>query len=302
MIKFRSAFGSSKGCVKKAALSVALALLAAIPSLAETMAPELVRVSTPVYSVRASQFTPPLGEYTYSVSWQGIPAAEARVSIDRIGDAYQVTSEAKTAGGIDLFYELRYKAVGLVNKTTFRPIKSSMNHRENSKVKKTEIRFFRNGTIDTTRVNGNKDPVHSSFKSGNFTLDPFAAVFMARGVDWEEGKTYKFDTFNGKTRYLISMTATGKEMMEHNGVEREVWLIEPKVQNLSDPSSNTKLRKATIYLTTDKRREVLAVKSKVFIGNVTADLDSFDPYPVDRKGDNDLVVARNAPLVPDGNF
>jgi hypothetical protein len=283
-------------------LFVLLAHVAPSRAAAESMAPELVKISTPMYSVRASQFKPPLGSYTYSVSWQGIPAAEARVSIDRIGDAYQVTSEAKTSSGIDIFYELRYKAVGLLSKTNFRPIKTSMSHRENSKIKKTEIRFFRNGTIDTTRVNGKKDPVHTAFKSHNFTLDPFAAVFMARGVDWEEGKTFKFDTFNGKTRYLITMTAHGKDTMEFNGVEREVWLIEPKVENLSDPSANSKLRKATIYLTTDNRREVLAVKSKVFIGNVSAELDSFDPYPIDRRGDNDLMVARNDPLVPDTNF
>ena len=56
--------------------------------------------------------------------------------------------------------------------------------------------------------------------------------------------------------------------MKVNGVDTPVWEIKPHVTKLTASKQNGKLRDATIYVTADSKREILQLKSEVFIGNV----------------------------------
>jgi hypothetical protein len=61
-------------------------LLSPGSSLADTepnSVPEVARVSTPVYHPDFDEFQPAFGKYEYTVSWEGIPAAEASISIEQ---------------------------------------------------------------------------------------------------------------------------------------------------------------------------------------------------------------------------
>lgn len=239
--------------------------------------PEEVHVSTPVYHPQFANIDFPLGTYNYTVSWQGIPAAEASLTVDENGLQYKLNATAKTYSGIDIFYKLRYEAAGTLSAVDFSPIETDIMLKENSKVKSTQIRYLENGDISAIRSQKGKDTKSITFDPGNFTLEPFSAAFIARGLNWELGKTAEFDTFNGKTRYLIQLTAVDKVVMNVNGTDREVWVISPKVQKLTSNEPDKKLREARIYLTADKEREVLQIVSEVFIGSVKTKLDSFTP-------------------------
>ena len=100
-----------------------------------------VKIKTPTYKPSFDEFTPPLGEYKYEVSWQGIPAAGLTATVTREDDTYRIVTTAKTYKAIDLFYKLRYRAEGVISAYTLRPKKTMINHRENSRVKNTEIKF-----------------------------------------------------------------------------------------------------------------------------------------------------------------
>jgi hypothetical protein len=267
-------------------LSIVPVFLAALSSssqvlFAETyISPERVEIKTPVLKPEASEFEPMLGTYNYSVSWEGIPAADLTATVEQVNGNYRVTAKAKTYTGIDLFYKLRYKAEGLISAVDFFPVKTTIDLRENSRHKYTEIKFDAKGNVDALRVDYKKDQINTlSFDPENFMLDPFAAAFLARSIKWEEGISRDFDTFNGKSRYLISLTATEKTKMKVNGVEKDVWVISPKVVNLSIPEQTGKLRKAEIYVTADKARDIVKIKSSVFIGSVYTELDSVEPAP-----------------------
>ena len=114
-------------------------------------------------------------------------------------------------------------------------------------------------------------------KFKNFTLDPFSAAFLARGISWSLGDEKSFDTFNGKSRYLVTLKAVDKVSMVIGGELREAWEIVPTVKNLTNPQKNKKFQSGRIYLSTDKSREVLKIKSKVFVGSVATTLASFQP-------------------------
>jgi len=261
-----------------ALFAVSLSLGHAICALADNdIKAQDIKIYTPVYHPKFSDFEPPLGLYTYKVAWEGIPAATVNVEVEKLNDVYKVITTAKTYSGIDIFYRLRYKAEGLISATDLTPIQTEIDQQENSTHKFTRISFESDGGIRATRYRQGEQTEDLSFKKNNFTLDPVSASFLARGVEWKVGDSKQFDTFNGKSRYLITLTATSKTTLKVNGQEREAWEITPKIENLTSPDSNKKFRSAVIFLSADKSKEILKIVSKVFVGSVSTTLIDFAP-------------------------
>jgi hypothetical protein len=244
------------------------------------ISPELVKITTPQYRPVAAEFSPRLGVYEYSVGWEGINAASCSVTIDRRGDTYVVDAAARTYSGVDLLYKLRYEAVGTISARDLTSINLSIDHQENSRRKSIKIDFKpEQRAIHAVRSKGASDPDKKvlSFTTDNFTLDPIAAVFLARSLDWQVGDTKHFDVFNGKSRYFISLTAKERTTIRYKGELRPVIVITPQVRNLTTTKPRSKLRQASIYVSDDPQREVLRIESAVFIGRVITELDSFTP-------------------------
>jgi hypothetical protein len=55
-----------------------------------------VKVTTQVIEPDFEQFKQRLGSYSYRVSWQGIPAADVKVSVNKKSQRYQIEAIAKT--------------------------------------------------------------------------------------------------------------------------------------------------------------------------------------------------------------
>lgn len=277
------AFSSKIKCVV-----VALAIVIA-PNLlrAEETPPDLVEINTPVYRPDFSKFEPSLGSYDYSVTWKGIPAASIQLKVNQDDENYKVIAIANTNSMVSLFYRLRYRAEGLISGLDLMPLRSVMQSNENSRKNLVEMSFHKGSQIESVST-GKKGSEVVSFKSHNFTLDPFSAAFIARGLDWKVGQEARFDVFNGKTRYLLEFKATDKRDIWIEGVKYSSWVIEPKVSNLTNPSKDKKFKSAKIFLSADKSRDILKIESKVFIGTVITQLTSFTPAP---EGTQPVVVA-----------
>ena len=152
------------------------------------ISPELVKITTPHYRPESPTFSPRLGVYTYTVGWEGINAASCSVTIDRRGDTYVVDAAARTYSGVDLLYKLRYEAIGTISAKDLTSINLSIDHQENSRRKNIEIDFAQHRrTISAVRSKGASDPDKKtlSFVTDNFTLDPIAATFLSRSLDWQ---------------------------------------------------------------------------------------------------------------------
>lgn len=243
-------------------------------------------LSTPRYLPASDNFDLREGTYTYVISWQGIPAAEASVSISAqspaggaiVGSQILVVSTAKTYSPIALLYKLRFRAETLMNRATFVPDVYSVHQRENSRQKDLRVSFGDDGKISAIRVQRDKREVKRvRFVSHNDTLDPVSAVLLARSQQWRVGESRTFDVFNGKSRYLIHLTAVKRTEVQAEGGVRPAIMIVPKLQNLINPSQAKKLREARIYISDDRLREVLLIESEVFVGTVKTRLKGFSP-------------------------
>ena len=242
--------------------------------------PHLVKVSTPLYKTARQSFKPRLGTYEYTVSWQGIPAASCTLTVRESDNRYLIEAAARTYSGIDLLYRLRYVAQGTLNANDLQPISLVINHDENSRHKNIDMRFSpSSGEITAVRSKGPNDPdkKYVSFNPDNFTLDPIGAAFIARSLPWEIGQSRDFDVFNGKSRYLITLSAAERTTINYKGEDRKVIALVPRVRNLTTTKPKSKLREAFIYITDDSQHEVLRIVSSVFIGSVTTEMESFHP-------------------------
>ena len=258
-------------------LLILTVILLPLKIMAEDIAANKVLVSTPKYSAGYDDFKPAFGRYEYNVSWGGIPAATVYFNVEKKGQRYFLSTEVSTVRAIDIFYKLRYQAEGQISAVNFQPFFASLKSQENSKERNTEIKFSPEGEIHSIyTVNGEKK-LELNFNPNNPMLDPFSAGFIARSLNWEKGQTRYFDTFNGKSRYLISFTAVDEQDFFINGQTRRVWVIEPKVKLLTSDKPNKKLRSARIYITADAAREILKIDSEVFIGTVRTKLVNFKP-------------------------
>lgn len=245
-------------------------------SLAFSIEPEKARVITPLYKPKLKDFHPPLGTYRFKVSWQGIPAAYANFTLKKENEHYKLESSARTNSVVDIFYKLRYEANSKIIAKNLKPVESSYDSKENSRHQTAKLKFGKDGKIESFYQKNDRKPKEVSFNPHNFTLDPFAAVFVARSLDWKIGQTRTFDTYNGKSRYVISLTAVGKSTIKVNGEKRKVWKISPKVKKIGE-RKHDKLREAIIYITDDEKREVLRIDSEVFVGTVKTKLVGFKP-------------------------
>ncbi len=239
-----------------------------------------VEVITPVYSPEPGTFEPRFGTYTYSVSWQGIPAGTVELEMVQNGTDYRIKGRAETNRFVSLFYKLRFNTEALVSASTLYPKNSTYRNRTNKDTEHTKIEFLPDGKIKSVHEDRRGDIEELHFAPDNFTLDPFSAVFLALSLPWETGDTRQFDTFTGTGRYLVELTAVDKTNITVKGEIREAFVIVPSVKNLTkkDPSEDDdRLREAKIYVSTDPSREILRISSDIFIGSVNTRLVSFTP-------------------------
>jgi len=254
-------------------LLTAMAVVHAASLSAKSIHPGQVKISTPVYAPKLSQFNPRLGQYTYLVSWQGIPAGTIELNLKRAGADYEINARARTAEAIDYIYKLRYESKVFVSAETLMPKQTVSTSRVNSRDTKTTVEFLPDGEIYSVHKDHRGKTKSIRFNPDNFTLEPYSAAFLALSQDWAVGDRRLFDTFNGRNRYLIELTAVDRAEIIINGRIRKAIVISPKVTKLTDTDTK-KLRDAKIYISDDNSREILKISSELFFGSLDTDMVS----------------------------
>ena len=242
------------------------------------------RKSTTQVLARDPEFTPALGTYHYKVRWQRAGFAEAKINVSREKGIYEIRMRAKTSNIADKIYRIRYTGEGKISAEDLAPVLMHTEQRTRSSHRQTFIEFRDDGTIESVRVKtkeGEKTKTKKRvIKSDGFTLDPFSAMFMVRSLEWEIGESESFEVFTGKYRYMVKLNCQGKTYINASGKRRDAWVTISTVTNMDKPHRKSKMGEIIIFLSADKAKEVLFIKSKTKYGKVTAALTKFEPMPV----------------------
>lgn len=268
-----------------AALFAGVALERPSPALADYIQPGQVVVRTRTYTPAETNF--PLGTYEYEINWQGIPVGTASITVGtgdypvsgEVKHCFSVAARARTGRVIRLFYNLNHLSESVFRADSLTPIRFHTVQTENSKTKSRDVTFGADGSIKASVWKDGKDAPDEifDFVSQNQTFDPIAAAFLARSLPVSEGEQLTFDVFNGKHRFLITMSVVGREQVKVDGVRRDAYKVIPTVKKLTDTEGEKGLRSATIWISADNNRDVLKLKSEVFVGSVNAELLRFIP-------------------------
>jgi len=238
--------------------------------------------NTLAYSISpqgAEGFKPHLGTYFYSVKWQGIRVADATVTVAREGEYYRVVADTETTRPIDQILKLRYRGEGIIRSADYMPVQTVLDFRKRSHQKHTQIRYLDDGEIEIveTKTKKKQEPRTEikKIQPEEFVLEPFSAIFLARRFNWRKGEVQQLEVITGKKRYLVTLVCLDKGHVTDGDAQIEAWIIRPIVKNLSKPKSKPRHSSTKIYLSADKSRDLLEMKSRVLIGTVKVKLERF---------------------------
>jgi hypothetical protein len=218
------------------------------------------------------------GRLEYRVAWNEIPAASGVVSIARGEIAGRETLVVEASGSTNAFVSMFWSFRGNLQTTMLADqlLPRHFDYRRdiNGKPHATTIDFDDAGAHGVYEHGGSRREADL----GSDVVDPVTAVFRARGSKAGPGDALWYDVWTGEVRYLVRLDITASEPIEVPAgrfaalkVVPHLWRIEGR------PAPDTRLRRATIWVTDDEQHVPLLIRSKVFVGSVTVELVDFAP-------------------------
>lgn len=239
------------------------------------MLPEDVRV--PIYEPGPTPVR--LGErLVYRVSWIGIPAATAAVTLNADGpDSRQCTAQGwiSTDWPIDLLFRMRDYVREDFDQNSYDTHDLFISQNE-KRLTSLYTATFDSGSHLLTAIK--REGSHSEiyrFGGGN-ALGPFSAAALALSQPIEVGRRLVFDVFGGRNRYVFSFYIDGREKLHTELGDFETFRVIPSVLYASKPEVSEKARRVVLFISADPRRLPLRLEASTFIGTVRADLISVE--------------------------
>ena len=198
---------------------------------------------------------------------------------------------AQSVGMVDSLYRLRYRGESTYGTDPLSPVETKMQQEVRSTEKDTTIKFQDNGAIravEKKSENGNKVKYDvRKVQTDRFTIDPFSATYLVRGLDWKVGVEKVFDVYPGKYQYELRLKCDSLVTININGEKRKAWVIIPKVTNLDPEKRAEALKKkpmsTKIYVSADELKDVLKIEASHALGNFRVLMVRFDPAVVQSK-------------------
>jgi len=212
-------------------------------------------------------FKPRLGKYYYNVNFNNVSIGNATIIIDRDGELYKVQVNAQSIGMVDSLYRLRYRGEATMGTDPLSPVEMKTQQEVRSAEKDLTIKFQDNGSIRTTEKkseNGNTVTYDMrKIQTDRFTIDPFTATYLVRGLDWKVGVEKVFDVYPGKYQYELRLRCDSQ--VTHLDPQKRAEALKKK------PASSK------IYVSADELKDVLKFESSHPLGYFRVIMIRFDP-------------------------
>ena len=232
--------------------------------------------STLTHDPRGNFPDPRPAHATYTYGWSGITAATSEAYF-RHGDQRTFVLEGKghTVGLARILwkFDLSYRSV--VNAQTLRPLETHQIETARGKRVETNLRFSSAG-VNRTRAEGNRAPTVKDFAFEN--LNDLHSVFLyLRSQPLPDHSVYRVPVYPANCAYVATITVQGREHIRvrpgsYNAIKLDLKL--QRVGKNGDLEPHRKFKRATIWLSDDDDRVLLRIESQIFVGTVTAELQS----------------------------
>jgi hypothetical protein len=215
---------------------------------------------------------------TLQVRWAFIPAGEIQLEILPFEvvngvKSYHFAMTARTYPLVDPFYKVR----DLVDAYTDADMTHSLLYKkkQEGKSKRNIVVHFdwKKKEAQYSNFNEQREPV--SISPGSF--DPLSVFYAFRLFELKEGMKIKASVTDGKKLVSGEATVLKKEKIYVADEWYETYLVEPDLKHIGGIFKKSKDAKLRIWVTADKRRMPIKIKSKVAVGSFVAELISYEP-------------------------
>jgi len=213
----------------------------------------------------------------YAFGWGGITAGTANVRFYR-GDANTFVLEGKgrSTGLARVLwkYDVSYRSTA--NAETLHPLE--MHQIETARGKRIETQLvFSDSGVTRTRTEGN--PPRPSTKDFTFeNLNGLQSVLLyLRSQPLRDHSSYRVVVYPANSAYLAAITVAGHEHIRvrsgsYNAIKLDLQL--KRIGNKNELEPHRKFRRASIWISDDSDRILLRIEAQIFVGSVTAELQS----------------------------
>ena len=231
----------------------------------------------------ARQQTPfaPGEKLTFQLRWGVVPAGQATLEVhppEMIDGqpAHHFVLTARTNRFVDVFYKVRQRIDAYADVQMNRSLLYKELHTVHRKQRDAEIRFDWEN-LQAQYVNFGKAKAPIDIHPGAF--DPLSVFYYSRLFDPGRRALLERPVTDGKKCVIGRAAIVGRERIEVEGERYDTYLVEPELKEVGGVFEKSRDARIRIWVTADKRRIPVRIRSKVVIGSFTGDLVSVESIP-----------------------
>jgi hypothetical protein len=213
---------------------------------------------------------------TFILKWTIIPAGESVLevlpmeTIDGV-KTYHFLMTAKSNAFIDAFYKVRDRIDAYTDVEMTHSVMYKKKQREGRSHRDIVINFdWRNSKAQYTNIDEILAPI--DILPGSF--DPLSAFYFVRLFDLQKTSIIERPVTDGKECIIGKLSVIKRETLKLKSGTYDTYLIEPELKHIGGVFEKSENAKIQLWVTADKRRIPVKIKSKVIVGSFVGELVS----------------------------
>jgi hypothetical protein len=205
----------------------------------------------------------------FSVQYGLVTAGEATLEVRNLAalggrPCYRILSDARTNDFFSKFFEVRDRYESYMDTTNLYSLRYEKHVREG--------KFKRDDIVDFDQVGHRAIYKNKKVPIPPRTQDVLSAMYYVRTLPLEVGQSIALANHTDGKNYPLIIKVLGRERVKVDAGEFDCIVVEPILRG---PGVFTQKGRLTVWLTDDRRRMPVLMKSKVVIGHVAAVLKSY---------------------------
>jgi hypothetical protein len=213
---------------------------------------------------------------TFLLKWEFIPAGESVLEVLPMetidgAKAYHFLLTVKSNAFIDSLYKVRDRIDAYANTEMTHSMLYKKKQHEGKTQRDIVVNFdWQNNKVQYTNVKDKRPPI--DILSGSF--DPLSAFYFVRLFDFQEKSKIERPITDGKKCVIGELSVIKRETLKLKSGTYDTYLIEPELKHIGGVFEKSKNAKIQLWVTADKRRIPVKIKSKVVVGSFVGELVS----------------------------
>jgi hypothetical protein len=205
----------------------------------------------------------------FSVQYGLVTAGEATLEVRNLAaiggkPAYRIVSDARTNDFFSKFFTVRDRYESYMDTTSLYSVRYEKHVREG--------KFKRDEAVDFDQIAHRAVYKDKTVPIPPRTQDVLSAMYYVRTLPLEVGQSIAIANHTDGKNYPLVVKVLGREHVKVDAGEFDCIIVEPILRG---PGVFTQQGRLTVWLTDDRRRMPVLMKSKVAIGHVAAILKSY---------------------------